>query len=106
MRLMIALLLGTTALVACGQQGAPKNETAAEAVIAPSAEEMAAETARLNEWFDAKYEEQLDFSPISRTFLGDKKDYDKIDDLSEEAQTEQLEWQRQTVEDLKKNLKH
>lgn len=101
MRLMIALLMGTTALVACGQQGAPKSETAAEAAVAPSAEEVAAETARLNEWFDAKFEEQLDFSPISRTFLGDKKDYDKIDDLSEEAQTAQLEWQRQTVEDMK-----
>ena len=101
MRLMIALLMGTTALVACGQQGAPKSETAAETVVAPSAEEVAAETARLNEWFDAKFEEQLDFSPISRTFLGDKKDYDKIDDLSEEAQTEQLEWQRRTVEEMK-----
>ncbi|GJL91968.1 DUF885 domain-containing protein [Hyphococcus sp.] len=105
MRLMIALLLGTTALAACGQQGAANKETATVVATAPaSAEEIAAETARLNEWFDAKFEEQLDFSPISRTFLGDKKDYDKIDDLSEEAQTAQLEWQRNTVEEMKNSF--
>ncbi len=105
MRLLIAALLGTTALAACGQQGAANKDSATViSVAAPSAEEMAAETARLNEWFEAKFEEQLDFSPITRTFLGDKKDYDKIDDMSEEAQTAQLEWQRGTVEEMKKSF--
>ena len=109
MRLTIALLMSAAMLAGCGEQTAVKEPAAgaavsAEAGSAPSTEEIAAETARLNEWFDAKFEEELDFSPIQRTFLGDKKDYDKIDDLSEEAQDERLEWQRQTVEELKANF--
>ncbi len=96
-------------LAGCGEQNTAVKETpavgtAAGEQTAASAEEIQAETARLNQWFDEKFEEQLDFSPMQRTFLGDKKDYDKIDDLSEEAQDEQLEWQRQTVEELKANF--
>ncbi len=96
-------------LAGCGEQNTAVKETpavgtAAGEQTAASAEEIQSETARLNQWFDEKFEEQLDFSPMQRTFLGDKKDYDKIDDLSEEAQDEQLEWQRQTVEELKANF--
>ncbi len=109
MRNLMTALLATTALVACGQGGdnAGKQTPAATndaTSAAPSAEAIAAETERLNQWFDAKFEEQLDFSPIARTFLGDKKDYDKIDDLSEAAQDAQLEWQRKTVEEMKANF--
>ena len=105
MRLAIALLMGTALLAGCGEQKAANQETAkVEAKAAPTAEEIESETARLNEWFDARYEDSLDFSPMQRTFLGDKTDYDKIDDLSEEAQDAQLEWQRGTVEDLKANF--
>ena len=60
-----------------------------------------AETARLNAWFDARNEETLKVSPMARTGLGDKRDYDKIDDMSEAAQDRSLEWRRRTVEDLK-----
>ncbi|WP_375205436.1 DUF885 domain-containing protein [Hyphococcus sp.] len=109
MRLAIGLLMGAAMLAGCGEQNTAVKETpavgtAAGEQTAASAEEIQAETARLNQWFDEKFEEQLDFSPMQRTFLGDKKDYDKIDDLSEEAQDEQLEWQRQTVEELKANF--
>lgn len=99
MRHLTLILLATTSLAACGK----KTDTAAPAVIAaaPTAEEVAAESQRINEWFDAKFEEQLDFSPIQRTFLGEKKDYDKIDDLSEAAQDEQLEWARASIEEMK-----
>ena len=36
----------------------------------------------LNAWFEEKYEEELQMSPIQLTFLGRKDQYDKIDDLS------------------------
>jgi uncharacterized protein (DUF885 family) len=62
--------------------------------------DAASETARLNVWFDARFEEQLDFSPLAKTQLGRKDDYDLIDDVSEAAQDAQLEWRRQTVRDL------
>ena len=89
MRLISALLMTLSVLAVSGQQ------------VIPTPEEMAAETARINDWFDARFEEQLDFSPIRRTFLGDKQDYDKITDFSEAAQDEQLAWHRGTVEALK-----
>src|SRR5262249_29011463 len=73
----------------------------ATASAAVSASEPAAETARINEWLNAKYEEQLDLSPMARSYAGEKKDYDKIDDMSEAAADRALEWQRKSVEELK-----
>lgn len=100
LRFLTLALLSATALAACGKKEAPAAPVAA-APAAPTAEEIAAETDRLNAWFDAKFEEQLDFSPIQRTFLGDKKDYDKIDDVSEAAQDRQLAWQRAATDEMK-----
>jgi uncharacterized protein (DUF885 family) len=60
-----------------------------------------ADTPNINVWLDAKYEEQLDLSPMARAYAGEKKDYDKIDDMSEAAADRALEWQRQSVEELK-----
>jgi uncharacterized protein (DUF885 family) len=62
------------------------------------------ETARLNAWLDARFEEQLDFSPTYKTVLGRKDDYDKIDDASESAEDARLEWQRGTVRDLEQSF--
>jgi uncharacterized protein (DUF885 family) len=60
------------------------------------------ETARLNAWFEARYEEQLAFSPIQQTFLGRKSG--AIDDMSLAAQDRVLEWQRATVAELKERF--
>lgn len=87
-----ALLLALAA-VACGG----RTDSSSQATPA----EVEAETARLNEWFEARWEEELSFSPIRKTFLGRKDDYDKLDELSEQAEDEQLAWRRKTVEELK-----
>jgi uncharacterized protein (DUF885 family) len=97
-------LMGATMLVACGDNdaGAPPTSVAVEeTAVAPSAEAIAAETERINAWFAEKWAEYLDFSPIFRTFLGQKKDNDKIDDYSEAAADEQLAWQKAMVEEMK-----
>jgi uncharacterized protein (DUF885 family) len=86
MRSSTASFIGTWLLVLAG------------ASVAASA---ADETARINAWLDAKYEEQLDLSPMARSYAGEKKDYDKIDDMSEAAGDRALEWQRKSVEELK-----
>ncbi len=44
---------------------------------APASDE---ETARINVWFEAKFQEQLAFSPIQQTFLGQKSG--DLDDMS------------------------
>jgi uncharacterized protein (DUF885 family) len=74
------------------------------APVAATAEDFERETARLNEWLDARYEEQLDFSPLAKTRLGRKEDYDRIDDLSESGQDAQLQWRRETVRDLEQEF--
>jgi uncharacterized protein (DUF885 family) len=62
------------------------------------------ETARLNAWLDARFEEQLDFSPIQKTLLGRKDDYDRIDDYSEAALDERLEWGRAARAELERSF--
>src|SRR3546814_6574905 len=76
------------ALVAC-KQPAANPDTAAAATAATS--DQQSETARLNAWFDEKYEEQLQFSPIQLTFLGRKELYDQIDDMRSEEHTSELQ---------------
>ena len=100
------LLLAIVLLAGCGEQDPTSKlkeprASAEAAKPAPVVDVTAEESARLNEWLDAKFEEELDFSPIRRSFLGDKKDYEKIDDLSEGAQDYRLEWRRLSVEEMK-----
>ncbi|MGB3625860.1 MAG: DUF885 domain-containing protein [Henriciella sp.] len=105
--------IGLTALAlvlaACGStSGTPNNaetettgaETAAPQTTEATAEEIEAETARLNEWFDEKYEEQVMMSPIRLTFLGRKDRHGEIDDMSYEAAQEQLDWRLATVTEM------
>jgi len=59
------------------------------------------ESERLNQWFEIKYEEQLQMSPIGLTFLGRKEKYDQIDELTEAEEKRQLKWQGESVAELK-----
>ena len=58
-------------------------------------------TDKLNEWFADQYEQELMMSPIALTFQGRKERYGEIDDMSEAAEAEQLEWKRKSVETMK-----
>ncbi len=58
------------------------------------------QSAELLEWLDTNYEEMLQRSPTQLTMQGRKDHYDKVDDMSEEAQDELLEWYGNTVADL------
>jgi len=107
MRHSLTVLFMTAVLAACGNPGEDESTAVRQvqeqpAAALPGATE--AETARLNEWFEARWEEQLDFSPIRKTFLGRRDDYDKIDDLSEAAEDEQLAWRRRTTAEMKETF--
>jgi len=95
MRALPAFLIAAAVVAGC-QREAPSTVASG----APSAEQVEFETARLNEWLDARYEEGLDFSPLLKTQLGRKDDYDRIDDFSESADDVRLDWLRGTVRDL------
>lgn len=84
-----ALLLASAALAGC-----------ATPYTAPVAACSASESECLNQWFDAKFEESLAFSPLQQTSLGRKTDYDKIDDFSLEAGRQQLEWWRAATAEM------
>ena len=55
----------------------------------------------LNQWFDARYEEELQFSPVQLSFLGRKERNNELGSFSYAAFTEQLAWKKQTVEELR-----
>ena len=93
----IALAL---ALTACG----PSTPDAEPEKPAVTAEEMAANGERLNAWFDAKYEEELQFSPIGLTFLGRKDKNDQIDCFTIECYKEQLAWRVAATEEMEREF--
>jgi uncharacterized protein (DUF885 family) len=92
------------ALAACDRAASPDAGTAATPATAVSQADIAAETERLNQWFEKKYEEQLRFSPLQLTFQGRKDLYDQLDDFSEKAQLDQIAWQKATVEEMEKTF--
>jgi uncharacterized protein (DUF885 family) len=98
-RLMFLLYL--VLLGACGA-GAP-GPTGTE-LIGDHPAAIQAESARLDVWFAARWEEELDFSPMTRTRRGSKDGYDLIDDFSEAGLDERLEWRRRTVAQLRERF--
>jgi len=105
MRKTLIVCALTLALAACDKGNAPAAGTAADAAApVASAADIAAESKRLNEWFDKKYEEQLKFSPIQLTFQGRKDLYDQVDDMSEQASRDQVAWQKASVEEMEKTF--
>ncbi len=69
----------------------------------PYAQQPAAdETARINAWFEKKFEEQLAFSPMQQTFLGRKSG--GIDDMSIAGRDRVLAWQRASVDEMRKSF--
>ena len=59
-------------------------------------------TVSINEWFDARYEEELQFSPINLTFLGRKDRNNELGEFSYAAFAKELAWKKQTVEDMQR----
>jgi uncharacterized protein (DUF885 family) len=87
-------------LAACGQ--APTTDK----LDPPTTKQLTLqnESQRLNQWFEEKYEQQLQFSPMQMTRLGRKDRYDELDDFSETAADERLAWRAATVEELKNSF--
>lgn len=97
MRRILAVSALSLALCVACSPGAP---TTAIAPATTSAQ-ATAEDARLNAWFERKYEEQLQFSPVGMTFLGRKDRYSELDDMSREGAAKRLAWRVAAVEEMK-----
>ena len=104
MKACITILLALF-LISCGSDEISTSSDPQDAVspvsVASAIELIESESARLNNWFDEQFEEQLQFSPQTRTRLGDKTDYDRLNDASEEGQLQQMEWRRNSVSHMR-----
>ncbi len=90
-----AILLASVALAGCEALTSPTVATV---------ECTATQTECLNDWFEAKFEEELKFSPLRQTALGMKTDYDKIDDFTVEAAQAQLQWWQAATAEMEANF--
>jgi uncharacterized protein (DUF885 family) len=90
MRQLLLTVMTCFFLTSCG------NQSSLEAVV-----DQQSETEKLNAWFEVKYEEGLMMSPLGLTFQGRKERYNEIDDMSETAQLETLQWKGNTVQEMK-----
>ena len=69
--------------------------------IQDRAEIVAAESARLNQFFEDKFQATLSRNPMYQTYLGVKTDYDKRNDVSDENAVREMEIQRADMEEMK-----
>ena len=60
-----------------------------ERMVSP--EEIATTSKAMNDWFQKQWDAEVALSPMTQTYLGDKTNYDKWDNMSKEADEEQLE---------------
>jgi uncharacterized protein (DUF885 family) len=90
------------ALSACGKPDgtivSPVNEPGASTVVNSAIQ--SAETAKLNEWFEDKFEQELMLSPTFLTSLGRSERQDEIDDYSEQAYEARITLKRANLAEL------
>ncbi|MHC9083731.1 DUF885 domain-containing protein [Luteimonas sp. RIT-PG2_3] len=104
MRRILAVSALSLALCAACSPGTPPAADGTPATAAEAGTRAATTDARLNEWFERKYEEQLQFSPLGMTMLGRKDRYGELDDMSREGAAKQLAWQAAAVDEMKSSF--
>ena len=104
-RILVVSALSLALCVACTHT-AP-SASAPPASTAPAAQAgTTAEDARLNAWFERKYEEQLQLSPIAMTMQGRKDRYGDIDDMSRASSQKQLAWMEAALKEMQSTFKY
>lgn len=99
MRVSIIALATTIALSACTQ--APQSASTIDTASAAKVQTVMDESARLNAWFDAKYEAEVLESPINLTYLGRTERKGEIDDFSPEALAKSIATKQANLAQLK-----
>lgn len=85
---VLVLFVGTM-LVSC------KKEEKAEVL---SKADIAAESKKVNAFFDKQFKESLDRHPMYQTYLGIKKDADKWNDISDDFAKKELEYAKKALQ--------
>ncbi len=79
-----------------------KNDSKETKIYTP--EEVASASKNLNDWFQDQWDAEIALSPMFQTYLGDKTDYDKWDDMSNEAEVKELERTKMRLAFLKDSV--
>lgn len=68
------------------------------------AEKVQSQSQALNDWFEARYQEDLARSPTTQTYLGMKEGLDKLDDVSQAALDEDYAFSQQNIADMRRQF--
>ena len=104
MRISALLLVSSISIFGCSPAEPEANSTQvpeAQSMNVPTSEEIQAESARLNAWFDKKYEEQVMQSPTQLAYLGRDERQNEIDDFSEAGYDAYVEMHAKQLAELK-----
>ena len=106
MRITVLALATSLALLGCNDPKSSQSQSVNGAQVSSeqatfSESEVQAETARLNAWFDEKYEEQVMSSPTQLAYLGRSERQDEIDDFSEAGYDAYINMHARQLEELK-----
>ena len=104
MRISALLLVSSITIFGCSPADPEANSTQmpeAQSMNVPTSEEIQAESARLNAWFDKKFEEQVMQSPTQLAYLGRDERQNEIDDFSEAGYDAYVEMHAKQLAELK-----
>ncbi|MDT0583764.1 DUF885 domain-containing protein [Brumicola blandensis] len=107
MRISALLLVSSISIFGCSPAEPEANSTQmseAQSMNVPTSEEIQAESARLNAWFDKKYEEQVMQSPTQLAYLGRDERQNEIDDFSEAGYDAYVEMHAKQLAELKSSF--
>ncbi|MBG6132160.1 uncharacterized protein (DUF885 family) [Aquimarina sp. EL_43] len=99
-KISVLLFSSFLALTGCKQEvKAPEEDTASQAEI------IEEQSKKLNDWFEAQFQQEIDKSPMMQTYLGIKTDdYGKWDDISSKQEAEDLERAKERLAYLKDSV--
>jgi len=95
-KLLLTSILSAGLLFSACTPGDDKTSTKAEMVEAQSQ--------ALNDWFQARYEDELARSPMMQTYLGMKGNQDRLDDASQLADDETAALAKAWLEDMRRDF--
>ena len=98
---LVCILVVATLFGQAGCDGQSPVKDSSGAVPPAKSHQDLTETDKINQWFEARFREQLAFSPLEKTLLGIKdEDYFRVDDASEAAGDRFLQWRLDSTEEM------
>jgi uncharacterized protein (DUF885 family) len=99
---LLVIAISTALLSACSEpQNTKVSNTSTVAEQEKATDIVMSESEKANQLFDSIFDAGVERNPVSQTYLGIKKDYDKWNDLSEENTLKELAFTKADLEKIK-----